>query len=66
MPLLQVTLAGERTPEQIESLIGALTDTVVDTLSVKKESVRVVIQQVPKTHWGAAGISLAKRDGGAQ
>ena len=66
MPLLQVTLTHGRTPQQIESLIANLTDTLVDTLGVKKESVRVVIQEVPKTHWGSAGVSLAKRDGGGQ
>lgn len=65
MPLLQVTLTQGRTPEQIENVIAALTDTLVGTLGVKAESVRVVIQEVAKTHFGSAGISLARRDGQA-
>lgn len=63
MPLLQVTLTQGRTPEQIENVIAALTDTLVSTLGVKQESVRVVIQEVAKTHFGSAGMSLARRDG---
>lgn len=64
MPLLQVSIIEGRTPEQKEMLIKRLTDTVTETLSVKPESVRITIQEMPKAHWGIAGQSVAKRDGG--
>ena len=63
MPLLQVSIVEGRSPELKEQLIRDLTATVVQTLSVKPEAVRVLIQEMPKTHWGAAGQSMAKRDG---
>lgn len=62
MPLLQVTLVEGRAGELKERLIENLTATLVETLSVKPESVRVLLQELPKTHWGAAGQSMAKRD----
>ncbi|ASK34969.1 4-oxalocrotonate tautomerase [Alcanivorax sp. N3-2A] len=62
MPLLQVTIVEGRDAQLKEQLIGNLTDTVVHTLSVKPESVRVLLQEMPKTHWGTAGQSMAKRD----
>jgi 4-oxalocrotonate tautomerase len=64
MPLLQVSILEGRTPDQKEELIKRLTETVTETLLVKAESVRITIQEMPKTHWGIAGQSVAKRDGG--
>lgn len=62
MPLLQVSIVEGRSPELKEQLIRDLTATVVETLAVKPESVRVLIQELPKIHWGTAGQSMAKRD----
>ncbi len=55
MPMLQVSILEGRTPEQKEELINRLTATITETLSVKPESVRVLIQEMPKTNWGIAG-----------
>ena len=63
MPLLQVSIVEGRSAELKEQLIQDLTATVIQTLSVKPEAVRVLIQEMPKTHWGVAGQSMAKRDG---
>ncbi len=62
MPLLQVSIVEGRSPELKERLIRDLTATVVKTLAVKPEAVRVLIQELPKTHWGSAGQSMAQRD----
>ncbi len=62
MPLLQVSIVEGRSPELKERLIRDLTATVFKTLAVKPEAVRVLIQELPKTHWGSAGQSMAQRD----
>ncbi len=62
MPLLQVSIVEGRSAELKEKLIHNLTATVVETLAVKPEAVRVLIQELPKTHWGSAGQSMAQRD----
>ena len=61
MPLVQVTMGEGRTPEQIRSLIRALTAAVVDSIDAPKGNVRVVVHEVPLTHWAAGDITLAER-----
>jgi 4-oxalocrotonate tautomerase len=57
MPLLQVSMLEGRAPELKEELIGALTDTVVRVLDSPRENVRVILHEIPSTHWGAGGVS---------
>jgi 4-oxalocrotonate tautomerase len=57
MPLIQVSLARGRTPEQLRALGDALTATVEDTLGVERSTVRVV----EPDHWFVGGETLAER-----
>jgi 4-oxalocrotonate tautomerase len=61
MPLVQVTMREGRTPEQIRALISALTSAVVDSVSAPKDTVRVIVTEVPPTHWAAGDVTLAER-----
>jgi 4-oxalocrotonate tautomerase len=61
MPLVQVTMGEGRTPEQIRSLIRALAAAVADSIDAPKGNVRVVVHEVPLTHWAAGDITLAER-----
>lgn len=61
MPMVEVTLAQGRTPEQLRDLIRQLTAGVVGSLDVPLESVRVVVREVPLTHWAAGDVTLAER-----
>ena len=46
-----------RAPEKVEELIRNVTNTVSETLDAPKENVRVLVTEVPKTHWGIGGTS---------
>ena len=61
MPLIQATILEGRTQEQKEAFFRGVTQVAVETLNVKPEQVRVVINQVPKTHWAIGGVSVAER-----
>jgi 4-oxalocrotonate tautomerase len=61
MPLVEVTLAEGRSPEQLRALIGNLTRAVVEAVQVPDESVRVILREVPATHWAAGDVTLAER-----
>jgi 4-oxalocrotonate tautomerase len=63
MPLIQATIMEGRSQEQKEAFYQGVTQVVVDTLKVKPEQVRVVLQEVPKNHWAIGGVSVAQRDG---
>ena len=61
MPLIQVTLGVGRTPQQLRALITALTDAAVASIGAPKASVRVVLNEVPLTHWAAGDVTLEER-----
>jgi 4-oxalocrotonate tautomerase len=63
MPLVEVTLVTGRTPEQLRALISGITAAVVDAVSAPKDAVRVVIREVPPTHWAAGDVTIAERRG---
>lgn len=50
MPLIQVTMIQGRTPEQKNAFFAQVTAVAAETLGVKPEQVRVVINEVPAEH----------------
>ena len=61
MPFVEITLAEGRPPEKLRALITAVTDAVCESIAAPKANVRVVIREVPKTHWAAGDVTLAER-----
>lgn len=61
MPLIEVTLVEGRTAEQLRELISGLTRSAVDAVAAPVDSVRVVIREVPATHWAAGDVTIAER-----
>ncbi|WP_281249423.1 4-oxalocrotonate tautomerase [Fictibacillus arsenicus] len=55
MPIIQVQVIEGRTDEQLSKLMDSLTNAAAECLDVKKEQVRVLIQEVPNKHWGVGG-----------
>jgi 4-oxalocrotonate tautomerase len=62
MPLVDVTLVSGRAPEKIRDLIDRLTDAVEQALDAPRPSIRVIVREVPPTHWAAGGQTIAERD----
>ena len=62
MPYIEVTLATGRSPEQLRALISGLTAAAVESLGTSIEAVRVVLHEVPRTHFAAGDVTLAERD----
>ncbi|GAA4408894.1 hypothetical protein GCM10023168_26880 [Fodinibacter luteus] len=63
MPYIEVTMVEGRTPAQVRDLISALTQAAVDTVGAPVESVRVVVREVPTTHFAAGDVTIAERRG---
>lgn len=61
MPFIQLTIVEGRTPEKKEELIAELTETLHRVIDAPYETIRVSINEIPDTHWGIAGQSIAKR-----
>lgn len=61
MPLLNIQILEGRSEEKINNLIKNVTETVSNTLDSPQENVRVIVNEVPKTHWGIGGKSALER-----
>lgn len=61
MPIINVQLMEGRPPEKVAAVIRNITNTVSETLNAPKESIRVIVTEVPKTHWGIAGTPASER-----
>jgi 4-oxalocrotonate tautomerase len=57
MPIANIMILEGRAPEDKQTLIRAVTTAIVDSLRVKPESVRVIVQEVSPQHWGIGGVS---------
>ena len=62
MPIVQVNLMQGRTDAQKKAAAVAITDAVVETLGVKRESVRVLFHEVGTNDFYAGGITIAERN----
>ena len=61
MPFIEVTLVEGRTPAQLRALISALTTAACEAVDAAPASVRVVLREVPATHWAAGDVTIAER-----
>ena len=59
MPIITIQMMEGRPNEKIAELIHNVTNTVSETLDAPKESIRVLVTEIPKTHWGKAGKPVA-------
>ena len=48
------------------AMIPALTTAAVDTVDAPRETVRVVVREVPATHWAAGDVTIAERRAGQE
>ena len=61
MPIIEVTLASGRPAEDIRELISAVTAAVCSAINAPRESVRVIVREIPPTHFAAGDVTLAER-----
>ncbi|WP_420491297.1 4-oxalocrotonate tautomerase [Neobacillus drentensis] len=61
MPIINVQILEGRPNEKIEEVIHNITNTVSETLDAPKESIRVIVTEIPKSHWGIAGVPVSKK-----
>ena len=56
MPVIDITLLEGRSPEKKRDLIREVTDATVRALDTPPESVRVILREIPPTHFAVAGV----------
>jgi 4-oxalocrotonate tautomerase len=58
MPIVTIHMLEGRDNEKKKELIKNVSDSVVKTLDVPLESVRVIINEMPVEHYGIAGLPV--------
>ena len=61
MPLAQITITEGRSPEMVDQMAEAVTKAIAATLGVRRQNVRVAINEIPTAHWYVAGESITHR-----
>ncbi len=61
MPIIQVNLLEGRTVAQKRAMIAAVTDAIVDSLGVRADSVRIMINEMHPEHFALAGVSAGEQ-----
>lgn len=62
MPLVEVTLAQGRSDDQIRALIHEVHEAVLRTVNTRSEHIRVIVREVPRSHWATGDLTLSEMD----
>jgi 4-oxalocrotonate tautomerase len=66
MPLIDVSIAEGRSPEQLRALVSALHRAAEETVGAVPENTTVIIREVAPTHWSKADRTIAERNTGTE
>jgi 4-oxalocrotonate tautomerase len=58
-----VSVREGRSPESIRRMISAVTAAIAESLDAPAASIRVVVTEVPLTHWATGDVTLAEKEG---
>jgi 4-oxalocrotonate tautomerase len=66
VPMAFVSIREGRPPESIRNMISAVTAAIAESLDAPPSTIRVVVTEVPLTHWATGDVTLAEKeqDGG--
>ncbi len=60
MPIAQINIIEGRSDEQKEKLIKKVTQAIHEAIDAPEQNVRVIINEMPKQHFGIGGESVKK------
>ena len=62
MPLVEVTLAQGRSDDQVRAMIHEVHEAVLRTVNTRSELIRVIVREVPRSHWATGDLTLSEMD----
>ena len=60
MPIVEITLIEGRNADAKRRLIAKVTDAIVEAIEAPRDSVRIILREVPALHFGAGGKTKEK------
>ncbi|QGN54004.1 2-hydroxymuconate tautomerase [Novosphingobium sp. Gsoil 351] len=61
MPIIEVNMLEGRSADDKERLIEALTDAAFNSIGAPRESVRIILREMPAGHFAVGGRSFAAK-----
>ncbi|MFT9772245.1 tautomerase family protein [Brevibacterium casei] len=62
MPLIDISIAKGRTPEQLRALIAGVHEVVATTIGAADENITVIVREVEKELWSRTNTTIAERE----
>jgi 4-oxalocrotonate tautomerase len=62
VPLIEVTVAEGRSASQIRDMMHEVHNAVLRTVDTRPEHIRVIVREVPRTHWATGDLTLWEMD----
>lgn len=60
MPIATINILEGRSDEKKEKLIAMVTEAIHESIDAPHSSIRVILNEMPKQHFGIAGKSVKK------
>jgi len=60
MPIATINILEGRSDDKKEKLIEKVTDAICEAIDAPRDTVRVILNEMPKQHFGIAGKSIKK------
>lgn len=61
MPLVEIHLLKGRTDEQKKAMLGAVTRAIHESIDCPIDTIRVWIEEIPRTEFMSAGVLASER-----
>jgi len=55
MPIVDITLLEGRSDEKKKAMVAAVTDAIETSLDAPRDSIRIILREVPAKHFAVAG-----------
>lgn len=62
MPLIDISIASGRSPEQLRALIDGVHRVAEETVGAAAENITVIVREVEHEHWARANRTIAERN----
>jgi 4-oxalocrotonate tautomerase len=57
MPIVEITLIEGRSDEAKVRLHAKVTDAIIEAIDAPRESVRIILREIPALHFGVGGVA---------
>lgn len=62
MPIVEITMIEGRSAEAKRRLIAKVTNSIIEAIDAPRNSIRIILREIPALHFGVAGVTKEKTE----